>query len=113
MPGYTVTHKGGSAGSATIGTSAGIVLLAEKRRRYALITASRDNTDPIYLLLSLERPETPVVIGDFTTLPFLEQGIPLYPGAAYEIDEDHNLFQGPILGISEVGGQVILTQEGI
>jgi hypothetical protein len=114
MAGYNVTHRGGSVDNATIGVAAGIILPLDIRRRYALVTASRLNTDPVYLMLSAEKPETdPVVIGDFSALPEVEKGIPLYPGAAYEIDEKHNLFQGYILGISTAAGQVILTQEGI
>ena len=114
MAGYTVTHRGGAVDNATIGTAAGIILPLEIRRKYALVTASRNNTDPVYIMLSIERPDTkPVVIGDFDALPEVEKGIPLYPGAAYEIDEKHNLFQGYVLGISTAAGQVILTQEGI
>jgi hypothetical protein len=113
MPTYAVTHAGGPVDNAVVGTSAVIVLAAEPRRRYAILTASRLNTEPVYLMLSPDHPkDTGAVIGDFSVLPEVEKGIPLYPGAAYEIDEHHNLFIGHVLGISAIADQVVLTQEG-
>ena len=109
-----VTHGGGPAGSTIVGTSAEIVMAFDKRRKYAIITADENNTAPVFLLLSTEQPTTdPVVIGDFTTPPVTNTGIPLYPGSAYEIDEEFNLFQGHILAISTGAAQRVFTQEGI
>ena len=114
MSTQNVTHGGGPAGSAIVGTSAEIVMPRNRRRKYAIITADEDNTAPVFVLLSQERPDTdPIVIGDFSTPPVTNTGIPLYPGSAYEIDEEFNLFQGHILAISTAAAQRLFTQEGV
>ena len=104
-----VSHGGGPTSSVVIEASSTLVIAENLARKYAIIVASRDNPGPIFLKLSPQFPlEDDVAVVD--------QGIPLYPGDAYEMIENENLFVGSILGIKPAGatgGHTVLIQDSV
>jgi len=91
-------HGGGPTEKMTIaGTSVAVLAdeteasaLSTPSRKYARISAALANAGPVYLKLA-------------SGAAVAEQGIPIYPGASYEINFT-NMYQGPVSAISG-GGQ--------
>jgi len=95
-----VTHTGGSTSDVTVTTASILLLPANRLRRYVLIRSLRSNTKAVFLRLNADGPAV------------LNQGVPLYPGDAYEIKDD-NLYIDNIYAIAETGKDVELAiQEG-
>ena len=105
MDTYPQTHGGGPAFPIVVDSTGTTVVIAdqsknEPRRRYAIITALKTNTNAVWLVLSWV--DAPVVGG----------GVPLYPGDSYEIRAG-NRYTGPIKAIVVSGTENLAVQVGL
>jgi hypothetical protein len=95
---FDTSHGGGKAlGPLTVTDDGSIEYLPNEHnaRRYAIITASRDNSFPIFLRMHQ------------TEDAIYEAGVPLWPGDSYELN-DLNLYTGPIKAITAPGETAVM-----
>ena len=95
---FDTSHGGGDAYGPLVVTDDGTIEYLPNRhnaRRYAIISASRDNTFPIFLRMHQTAPA------------IYDAGIPLYPGDSYELN-DLNLYTGPVRAITASGETAVM-----